>query len=118
MEAGDAFKEEEKIQVWTDRSIAIAMALTCIAYWLFGAAVFMAMEPDWDYLESVWFCFVTISTTGFGDYFPSTPRSWQFWTYYSLFNIALWAYALSVLGNLLHSQSGSLIEFHHKDTGV
>lgn len=66
-------------------------------------------------VRSVWFCFVTISTTGFGDYSPTSPRSWQFWTYYSLLSIAIWAYALSVMGNLLHSKTGGLIEFNHKD---
>lgn len=132
MEAGDTFKEEEQIQresarlilenhpltaktVWTDRWIAIWMGLFCVAYLVIGAAIFFALEPDWSYLESFWFCFVTISTTGFGDYSPTSPRSWQFWTYYSLLSIAVWAYMLTVLGNLLHSRTGSLIEFNHKD---
>jgi hypothetical protein len=51
MEAGDAFKEEEKIQLWTDRWIAISMGFIFVMYWLVGAGIFLALQPQWNYLE-------------------------------------------------------------------
>lgn len=37
---------------------------------LLPAALYSYVE-NWSYLESVYFCFITISTIGFGDYIPS-----------------------------------------------
>ena len=35
-----------------------------------GAFLFSFWETDWDYLEGSYFCFVTLSTIGFGDLVP------------------------------------------------
>lgn len=32
------------------------------------AGVFLMLEPDWDYFTSVYFCFISISTIGLGDF--------------------------------------------------
>eukprot|EP00756_Hemistasia_phaeocysticola_P067340 Hpha_TRINITY_DN9893_c0_g1::TRINITY_DN9893_c0_g1_i1::g.81526::m.81526 len=47
---------------------AIGSAGVWILLWSFG---FMAIE-GWTYRESVWFCFVSMSTIGFGDFTPKT----------------------------------------------
>ncbi|OQR77156.1 potassium channel subfamily K member 18-like [Tropilaelaps mercedesae] len=35
-----------------------------------GAFLFSFWEKEWDYLEGSYFCFVTLSTIGFGDLVP------------------------------------------------
>lgn len=30
--------------------------------------MFDLLEDDWDFLEALYFCFITASTLGFGDY--------------------------------------------------
>ena len=35
-----------------------------------GALMFSLWEPDWTYLIGSYFCFITLSTIGFGDYVP------------------------------------------------
>eukprot|EP01065_Artemidia_motanka_P012346 TRINITY_DN16796_c0_g1_i2.p1 TRINITY_DN16796_c0_g1~~TRINITY_DN16796_c0_g1_i2.p1 ORF type:complete len:608 (+),score=161.93 TRINITY_DN16796_c0_g1_i2:63-1886(+) len=48
--------------------VVTSVALAWILVW---SAFFMLVE-SWSYRESVWFCFVTMSTIGFGDFTPHT----------------------------------------------
>lgn len=79
--AGDLFAEEEMIQVWTDRLIAIGMCGFTLLWWLGGAGIYTWLER-WDYLDSVYFTYISITTTGFGDLYPLTASGWLFWLYY------------------------------------
>jgi len=49
--------------------IAVSLLLMLL-YIALGATLFWLVEPEWDYLISSYFCFVTLSTIGFGDYVP------------------------------------------------
>ena len=46
--------------------------LVLIGYVLLGALLFGLWEPEWDVLVGSYFCFVTLSTIGFGDVVPGT----------------------------------------------
>lgn len=46
--------------------------LLITGYIALGALLFTVWEKDWDYLIGCYFCFVTLSTIGFGDYVPGT----------------------------------------------
>lgn len=51
--------------------------LVFAAYIFLGAVLFSLWEKDWDYLVGSYFCFITLSTIGFGDVVPgSTGDSW------------------------------------------
>lgn len=43
-----------------------------VAYVIAGSLLFTLWERDWNYLEGCYFCFITLSTIGFGDYVPGT----------------------------------------------
>ncbi|KAK2160908.1 hypothetical protein LSH36_125g05009 [Paralvinella palmiformis] len=52
--------------------------LLIAGYILSGAVLFTLWEKDWDYLEGSYFCFITLSTIGFGDFVPGTTQdSWN-----------------------------------------
>ncbi len=70
-------KEKDKHSV-KKVSVPIYISLLLIAsYILSGAVLFTVWEEDWDYLIGSYFCFITLTTIGFGDYVPGTAMdSW------------------------------------------
>jgi hypothetical protein len=57
-------------------------------YWIFGAIIFTQLEPKWSFIDSMYFCFVTITTIGYGDLYPSGPLSWEFWSFFVFISIS------------------------------
>jgi hypothetical protein len=52
--------------------------LVIASYILIGASFFTIWEDDWNFLIGSYFCFITLTTIGFGDYVPgSTVNSWD-----------------------------------------
>lgn len=49
--------------------ITISLAVM-VSYIIGGAVLFKQWETDWDYLDGSYFCFISLSTTGFGDLVP------------------------------------------------
>ena len=52
-------------------TVPITISLTVmVSYVVGGAVLFQQWETDWDYLDGSYFCFISLSTTGFGDLVP------------------------------------------------
>lgn len=65
------------VQIIT-RSGVIRMAVTLALSWLGSAAVFCLLEPDWTFMDAIYFTFATQLTIGFGDLVPETAVSFIF----------------------------------------
>ncbi|MBN3320338.1 KCNK1 protein, partial [Atractosteus spatula] len=50
----------------------------------FTAVVFSAREENWNFLESFYFCFISLSTIGLGDYVPGEGYNQKFRELYKL----------------------------------
>jgi len=81
------------------RQMAVLWCLL-VVFMFGGAFVYSAMEP-WSYRESLYFCFVTLSTVGFGDYLPSSPQSKVFSIFYMLFGLGVCMLIIAVLTGLV-----------------
>ncbi|XP_030073849.1 potassium channel subfamily K member 7 [Microcaecilia unicolor] len=63
----------------------VLLVLTVTGFFiLLPATIFWAVEDDWNYLESIYFCFISLSTIGLGDYIPgkaSNPLLKEFYKF-------------------------------------
>lgn len=58
------------------------VAVSC--FFLIPAAIFSALEENWNFLESFYFCFISLSTIGLGDYVPGEAFNQRFRELYKL----------------------------------
>eukprot|EP01103_Thecamoeba_quadrilineata_P007600 TRINITY_DN17451_c0_g1_i1.p1 TRINITY_DN17451_c0_g1~~TRINITY_DN17451_c0_g1_i1.p1 ORF type:complete len:385 (-),score=77.62 TRINITY_DN17451_c0_g1_i1:25-1179(-) len=62
-----------------------------------GAGIFSALE-GWDYGTSLYFSFITLSTVGYGDFYPDTRGGKAFCVFYVLFGLSFVAIFLGLIG--------------------
>ncbi|XP_061545882.1 potassium channel subfamily K member 1b [Phycodurus eques] len=58
------------------------LAVSC--FFLIPAGIFSAIEDNWNFLESFYFCFISLSTVGLGDYVPGEAANQKFRELYKL----------------------------------
>ncbi|KAJ4450127.1 hypothetical protein ANN_01534, partial [Periplaneta americana] len=68
---------------------AVAAVVFLFLYLAAGAGLFMLWEDDWSFFEGFYFCFVTMTTIGFGDLVPKKPKYMLLCTLYILVGLAL-----------------------------
>ncbi|GFN75290.1 potassium channel subfamily k member 18 [Plakobranchus ocellatus] len=62
----DDMMDEQKI------TVPLTITMIVIGGYIFGGAVLFGLWEGWDWLQSAYFCFITLSTIGFGDVVPGT----------------------------------------------
>uniref|UniRef100_A0A3Q4BFR0 Potassium channel subfamily K member n=1 Tax=Mola mola TaxID=94237 RepID=A0A3Q4BFR0_MOLML len=81
------------------KSKLAAIHATCLAivtaslFILVPAWVFTSLESDWDFLESLYFCFMSLTTIGLGDYVPGQTHT-QDSPHPQLYRLAITLYLL------------------------
>jgi len=66
------FEYEDWEEVDITRPVPLWICLLLVFSILFGGAFMFIQTEKWNFLNAVYFCFITLSTIGFGDYVPKT----------------------------------------------
>ncbi|XP_063042439.1 potassium channel, subfamily K, member 7 [Engraulis encrasicolus] len=53
----------------------VLAGVTGVLFFLLPAAVLALLERDWSFLEALYFCFISLSTIGLGDYLPGRAQN-------------------------------------------
>ncbi|KAM8730293.1 potassium channel subfamily K member 1-like [Acanthopagrus schlegelii] len=69
--------------------VLMALLLLIIPAW-----IFTSLEKDWDFLESLYFCFISLTTIGLGDYVPGETHSREDIQHPQLYRLAITIYLL------------------------
>ena len=86
------------------RHLYISSILACL--WLMmGMFVFNAVE-GWGFLASFYFCFVTLSTIGLGDFYPSTKHGEDFHFFFCVTGLGLVAVLLNSIAEVVGTFGG------------
>ncbi len=64
----DEDEEDERI------SVPLTITMGVIAFYIFMGALLFGFWEDWEALDASYFCFVTVSTIGFGDIVPGSAN--------------------------------------------
>ena len=51
-------------------AVPISLSLTVMISYICGGAILFGEWEGWDFLDGFYFCFITLSTIGFGDILP------------------------------------------------
>ncbi|GAA5925252.1 potassium channel family protein [Sporobolomyces koalae] len=80
------------------RSQLVTALIGVLLVWLLGALVFEHLE-SWSYWESIYFCFVSMSTLGLGDYAPQTQGGRAFFCFWALLGAGILTVLFSVIAD-------------------
>merc|ERR1719221_1673661 len=81
--------------------IQILVLWCLLVLFLFGGAWVYSQLEAWTYLQSLYFCFVTLSTVGFGDFLPSSTASKAFSIFYMISGLGVCASIIAVLTGMV-----------------
>lgn len=73
------------------RTSSYAFSAVCFlfVYLAAGAGFFVLWEEEWSFFDGFYFCFITMTTIGFGDLVPKKPKYMLLCTLYILVGLAL-----------------------------
>ncbi|XP_063805989.1 potassium channel subfamily K member 18 [Pseudophryne corroboree] len=78
----------------------IVIVLVVVAYIMLGALIFPRWEA-WNTLDAFYFCFVTLTTIGFGDVVPEHPNYFLLLSLYMVIGMAIMCMAFKLMQNRL-----------------
>lgn len=95
--------EEEDADSHHNKPVPIWLSILLVVGYIFGGAFMFSGWEKWSFLDSAYFCFITLTTIGFGDFVPAqnvkenVEVSIALCSLYLLFGIALLAMSFNLV---------------------
>ncbi|GJE86492.1 voltage-gated potassium channel protein [Phanerochaete sordida] len=105
---------EENKAYYAKLSVAWTLFLL---FWLVGSAIFSATE-GWTYGDTMYFCFLAFTTTGYGDFAPVTPAGRSVFVVWALMGVATMTILISVIEDAMSSRYKSVLHSKTFDAAV
>ncbi|KIK54974.1 hypothetical protein GYMLUDRAFT_48173 [Collybiopsis luxurians FD-317 M1] len=80
-----------------------------IVFWMLGSGVFMATE-GWSFGIALYFCVITFTSIGYGDYSPKTPAGRSIFVVWALLGVATMTILISVLAEAYTTRYKSAVQ--------
>lgn len=64
--------------------LALVAIFVLVVFFLIPAAVFSSIENEWNYLDGLYYCFISLSTIGLGDYIPGDKNEQPYRVFYKI----------------------------------
>ncbi|CAN2391367.1 Potassium channel subfamily K member 18, partial [Pristimantis euphronides] len=80
----------------------LVITFVVMAFIMLGAFIFQLWE-NWGTLEAFYFCFITLTTIGFGDVFPEHPNFFLLLSVYTVLGMAIICMAFKLMQNRMVS---------------
>ncbi|XP_022254070.1 potassium channel subfamily K member 1-like isoform X1 [Limulus polyphemus] len=84
--------------------LSIVGVLVLSLFFIIPAVIFSHLEPEWDYLDALYYCFISLTTIGLGDYVPADSSHQEYRplykvcsAFYLLIGLTFMMFFLSVL---------------------
>ncbi|XP_019721352.1 potassium channel subfamily K member 1-like [Hippocampus comes] len=74
-------------------AVALIVVVTLVVL-IIPACIFFTVERDWNFLESLYFCFISLTTIGLGDYVPGETQSTEDDPHRDLYKLVITLYLL------------------------
>ncbi|KAG8923479.1 hypothetical protein FRC01_012708 [Tulasnella sp. 417] len=81
-----------------------------ILFWITGAGIFMATEPEWTFGRSLYFCWMSFSTIGYGEIVPKSPAGRAVFVVWALMGVAAMTILIAVLSEAYSSRYKSALQ--------
>ena len=82
-------------------SVQLTLAFCFVLIWMLASSAVFSWSEGWTYFESFYFCYVCLTTIGFGDFVPGKKVANTFFLWFVILGLGAVIYLLSLVGELL-----------------